>query len=318
MSEKAKFILKFLFVLSAIFICTHLKTIPAFSAHLPIPTQAQQIFHGSVPAPPGDTGQEIVQKMVFSGLRYVKIIVAVIGILYITLIGVKLITKGGSEEEITKAKSALVYAIIAFMMISMAEEFGKMFDMRESTILGSPRDILSRVRLFDRQVELFVLFVKYVIGALATLMIVVNGIKLVTSGGNEEDTSQNKKNIMYSGAGLLLIYVGDVFINRVFYRVDKSVYSGITGVHPQVDARAGVEQIVGITNFVVGLVGPVAVLVLLIGAIMYITSRGEEEQMGKAKRLIMAAVVGIILIFGAFAIVNVVLSGRLEGMGAIT
>lgn len=316
MNSKIKFLLSFSLVMLAIFGLTRIGAAQAL-AYLPITDDARRIF-GTLPSPPEDlTGQEVAERLVFRGLRYVKIIVAVVGILYISLMGYTLVTKGDNEEEISRAKTGLVYSVIAFMMISMSEEFGRMFDMRETTIIGTPRDILERVRLFDRQVELFVLFVKYVIGAFATLMLVTSGIKLVTSGGNEEETTKQKKSIMYSGAGLLLIYVGDVFINRVFYKVDKNVYSGITGVHPQLDAKEGVEQIIGITNFVVSFVGPVAVLMLLAGAIMYIVSRGEEEQMNKAKRLIFAAVIGIVLIFGAFAIVNVVISGRLENIGAL-
>ena len=317
MNPKIKFLLRFSLVMLAIVGLTQTGLAQIF-AHLPITDEAKGIFRRYVPSPPeGLAGQEVVERLVFRGLRYVKIIVAIVGILYISLMGYTLVTQGDNEEAISRAKTGLVYSVIAFMMISMSEEFGRMFDMRETTIIGTPREILERVRLFDRQVEVFVLFVKYVIGAFATLMLVTSGIKLVTSGGNEEETTKQKKSIMYSGAGLLLIYVGDVFINRVFYKVDKNVYSGITGVHPQLDAREGVEQIIGITNFVVSFVGPIAVLMLLAGAIMYIVSKGEEEQMNKAKRLIFAAVVGIILVFGAFAIVNVVISGRLEDMGAL-
>lgn len=312
-----RFLLRFSLVMLAIAGLTRVGGTEVFAQHLPIPDAAKDIFGRHVPTPPDVPGQEVVERLVFRGLRYVKILVAIVGILYISLMGYTLVTKGDNEEEISRAKRGLVYSIIAFMMISMSEEFGRMFDMKETTIIGTPRDLLERVRLFDRQVELFVLFVKYVVGAFATLMLVTSGIKLVTSGGNEEETTKQKKSIMYSGAGLLLIYVGDIFINRVFYKVDKNVYAGITGVHPQLDAKEGVEQIIGITNFVVSFVGPIAVLMLLAGAIMYIVSRGEEEQMNKAKRLILAAVVGIVLIFGAFAIVNVVISGRLEDIGAL-
>ncbi len=319
MRSKIRFLIRFFSVIAAILAFTHLSpTMIAFAAnltaHLPISPGPFDL----VPSPPADkTGQEIAIDLVFSGLRYVKIIVVVVGILFISLMGYTLIAKGDNEEEVSKAKMGLVYAIVAFMMISMAEEFGKMFDMRTATIIGTPQEILGRVRLFDRQVELFTLFVKYVIGAFATLMVIISATKLITSGDSEEETTKHKKSILFSGAGLILIYVGDIFINRVFYRVDRSTYAGITGVHPQIDAKEGIEQIIGVTNFIVSFVGPVAVLMLLAGAIMYIVSRGEEEQMNKAKRLIFASVVGIVLIFGAFAIVNVVVSGRLEEIGAL-
>lgn len=311
------FIPKFAIAMLLIFIFTHVTAGTAF-AFLPFGREAQEIFHRYVPSPPAEeTGQELTQRLVFSGLRYAKMIVAVVGILFISLMGYTLVVKGENEEDVTKAKTGLIYAVVAFVLISASQELGRIFDMRETTVIGSPQDILGRVRLFDRQVEIFMVFVKYVIGAFATLMIIKSASKMITGGANEEETSKSKKSIMFSAAGLLLIYVGDIFINRVFYTVDRSIYSGITGVHPQVDARAGVEQIVGITNLIVSFVGPVAVLVLLAGAILYIVSKGEEEQMNKAKRMVFAAAVGIVMIYGAFAIVNVVVSGRLDAMGAL-
>jgi len=284
-----------------------------------LPATGQDIFQSSqIPAPPPDqSGQSIVVDLVFGGLRYVKIIVAVIGILYITIMGYALITSSDQEEKVTEARKGIVYTLIAFLMISMSQDIGRIFDQTGGGLLGSPQNILSKVRLFDKQIEIFVTFIKYLIAAYATLMVLRSGIKMVTAGGKEEETTKHKKALMYSAGGLALITVGDIFINKVFYKVNKSVYSGITGVHPQVDVKAGVEEIVGITNFVVSFVAPIAVLVLIVGAIMYATSAGEDDRMDKAKRILVSAAIGIVIIYGAFALVSTVIAGRLQDIGSI-
>jgi len=189
--------------------------------------------------------------------------------------------------------------------------------MKDGTIISSPQEILNRYRLFDRQVQVFVTFVKYVIGAYATLFAVRSGIGLVTSGTNEEERGKYKKSLMYSASGLFLLYVGQIFVEKVFYKIDKNVYSGITGVHPSIDAKAGVDQIAGITNLIVSFVGPVAVLIFIIGGIMYATAAGEEERMEQAKRLLLSAVIGIVIIYGAFAVVSTVLASKLTDLGAL-
>lgn len=284
-----------------------------------LPNVSSELFKDSqLPAPAEDqTGQEIVKTMVFAALGYVKTITAVLGILMITLMAYRLIALGDNEEEVSKAKRGLMYSILAFVLVSMAEDIGKIFDMTNGTILQSPQEILNRVRLFDRQVEIVISFSKYIIGAFATFMFVRAGIKMIAQGAEEEERNKAKQNLLYTSLALVLVFVGDIFINQVFYKVNKNVYSGITGVHPGVDAKAGVEQIVGITNFIVSFLGPIAVLVLLAGAVMYATSRGEEEQMEKAKRLVTAAALGIIMIFGAFALVSTFVSGQLQDLGAI-
>ncbi len=284
--------------------------------YLPISNKYYEIISGSsLPTPPKDQGgQEILKTVVLEGMTYFKIIMVVIGILYITILAYVLVTESDNDEEVSKARRGMIYTLIALLMISMAEDMAKIFDMEKGTLLGSPQEILKRVHLFDKQVEIFVTFIKYFIGSYAVLQVVRSGIKLVVGGGSDEETTKHKHGIMYSAGGLILIYVGDIFINKVFYKVDKTVYSGITGVHPKVDAKEGIDQIVGITNFVVSFVGPVAVLMLLAGAIMYATAGGEDENMQKAKRIIITSVIGILIIYGAFAIVSTVLAGRLQDM----
>jgi len=111
--------------------------------------------------------------------------------------------------------------------------------------------------------------------------------------------------------------LGEIFIDKVFYKVNKNVYTGTTGIHPKVNAQAGIEEIVGITNFIVSFVGPIAILMMVVGAIMYATAGGEEEQMQKAKRLLVATFIGIVMIYGSFALVSTVVNGKLAALDAI-
>lgn len=288
----------------------------AFAANLPL--NGQEFSAGGIPAPSGEkSGQQIAIDLVMGTLSYAKVIVAVIGIIFISIMGYKMVVMGDNEEEVGKARTAIVYIIIAFGIISMSQDIGRIFDMRSTTLLGSPQEILKRFNLFDRQVEIAITFIKYLIGSFAVIMVIRSAAKLITAGGNEEETTKHKKGLLYSAGGLALIYVGEIFIEKVFYKVNKNVYSGIDGVHPQIDAKEGVEQLVGITNFIVSFVGPVAVLMLIVGAIMYATAAGEDEKLEQAKRLLLTTFIGIVIMYGAFALVSSVVSGRLTDFDAL-
>jgi hypothetical protein len=320
MKKIFKFGIEFLVLMSVITLA--LSANVAATSLLPIDATTNTEISAGIPAPPDDqSGQEILKTVVIDrGLAYVKAIILSVGILYIMIIGYQLLTKGDQEEEITTQKRAVIYALIAFMMISMGEEFAQIFNMEKGkgTLLENPQEIQGRINIFDKQVEIAITFIKYVIGSFATLMVVRSGIKLVTAGGDEEQRGKHKKSILYSGGGLILIFIGQIFIDKVFYKIDKP-YTGIdSGVQPTIDAQAGVEQIVGITNFIVSLVGPVAVLMLVVAAVLYATANGDEEKMEKAKRILVSSVVAIFIIFGAFALVSTVISGKLSAIGAIT
>lgn len=61
-----------------------------------------------------------------------------------------------------------------------------------------------------------------------------------------------------------------------------------------------------VLTYVLGISGLVAVVFLIIGGFNYITAQGNEEQTKKATSTLLNAVIGLIVIFAAFAIVYTV------------
>ncbi len=63
-----------------------------------------------------------------------------------------------------------------------------------------------------------------------------------------------------------------------------------------------------IINVIIGVVGFIAVVMMILGGINFITSQGDTAKVTKAKNTILYGVVGLIVAMLAFAIVNFVLS----------
>ncbi len=63
-----------------------------------------------------------------------------------------------------------------------------------------------------------------------------------------------------------------------------------------------------IINVIIGIVGFIAVVMIILGGISFITSQGDSAKVTKAKNTILYGVVGLIVAILAFAIVNFVLS----------
>jgi hypothetical protein len=60
-------------------------------------------------------------------------------------------------------------------------------------------------------------------------------------------------------------------------------------------------------NIVYFLAGVIAVIIIIIGSITFVTSAGNSANVTKAKNMILYAVVGLIVVLGAFAITNFVI-----------
>lgn len=63
-----------------------------------------------------------------------------------------------------------------------------------------------------------------------------------------------------------------------------------------------------ITNTILYIVGIIAVVMLIIGGIKYVISGGDSKKVTDAKNTVLYAIIGLIIAFLAFAIVNFVVS----------
>jgi hypothetical protein len=67
-----------------------------------------------------------------------------------------------------------------------------------------------------------------------------------------------------------------------------------------------------IVNYFLTFLGIVAVMMIIFGGVTYVTAAGKQESIDNAKKIILYALLGIIIILLSFAIVNTVLSSVTE------
>lgn len=68
-----------------------------------------------------------------------------------------------------------------------------------------------------------------------------------------------------------------------------------------------------VTNTILYIVGIIAVIMLIIGGIRYVVSGGDAKKVTDAKNTILYAIIGLVICFLAFAIVNFVISALPSG-----
>ena len=68
------------------------------------------------------------------------------------------------------------------------------------------------------------------------------------------------------------------------------------------------ERVQQIINVVVGVLGVVAVGVIIVGGVFYVTSTGEAAKIARAKNTILYGIVGLVVALLAFTVVNFVLT----------
>ena len=80
---------------------------------------------------------------------------------------------------------------------------------------------------------------------------------------------------------------------------------GITGTEEEGNGLT--DKIAGIVNAIIGVLGIVAVVVIILGGISYMTSNGDATKVKKAKDTILYGVIGLVSVILSAAIVNFVI-----------
>lgn len=260
-----------------------------------------------IPAPEGDTALEKLEDILGPFARMTRIIVAAIAILLICVSGVIMVVSGDNEENVNNQKKSITYGIIGLMMISIAGPLAEVFDYRAGNIFESGETIVERVNLFDDTTRIIITFIKYLLGGLAALMLIRAGATMVSGSASEEEITREKKNLALIAAGLGMVIVSDLVVRRIFYDTEYNESASQTVV--AINQSEFIKQFVAITNLMVSFVGPIMMLGLVIGGFMYVTAGGDEEKSGLAKKILMNSVIGIVIIYGAFALVSTVITG---------
>lgn len=101
-----------------------------------------------------------------------------------------------------------------------------------------------------------------------------------------------------AGAGVLLVapraFALDVGLNEV----DETLELG------NEDIRTTIASII---NVLMGLLGIIAVVIILLGGFKWMTAGGSEDKVGEAKKLIMQGIIGLVIILAAWAIAKFVI-----------
>lgn len=75
------------------------------------------------------------------------------------------------------------------------------------------------------------------------------------------------------------------------------------------DVNDLVRQAIVIAEFILGLAGSIALLMFVYGGFVYLTAFGKADQAKKGQQVLVAAVIGLVIAFSAYLIVDFVVAG---------
>lgn len=126
--------------------------------------------------------------------------------------------------------------------------------------------------------------------------------------GADDIIEKEKKVFVWVGLGLLLLAINEVVIEKVLYITDESgVPEPNERLEISTNLQNGINQFVGVIQFILQFVAVMAVVSLIYGGFLMVMNFGDDENVTKAKGIIRDAIIGIVVSISAYTIVSTII-----------
>lgn len=254
-------------------------------------------------------GSEGVVATVRELYKTVKQILGPILVVLIAYFAIRLVIAGGNEDKFSEASRHFLYLLVGTAFVVFADFLSQTFFLyKEGTSFVSDQGAIGLATgKFQEQIQLFIKFLRYVLGGLAVFYVVKSGSMILFSA-DEEVVNKQKDVFMYGGVGFLLIIISEALVNVVF---DIQTLPGIEGIafgqdvftQQSVNVEGGLSLLSNITNLLLATLSGIFLFMLIGGGVMYAASGGNEESSATATKIITSAVLGLIIAFSSYTIV---------------
>ena len=139
-----------------------------------------------------------------------------------------------------------------------------------------------------------------IIVTLALVFLVLGGVFYVISGGDEKRITTAKGAITAAMIGLAIGVAAPSFLKEI---ADVLDWGGAVPV--EVTAAVSFGSILrNVLNFLLSMVGILAIIMLVIGGLMYFAAAGDEKRADTAKAIVKYAIIGVAVSLAALVIVT--------------
>lgn len=134
-------------------------------------------------------------------------------------------------------------------------------------------------------------YLRGIAGTIAVIFIIIGGVMYMISGGNNDMTERAKKTLIFAIAGLAIVLAAPLFYQEI-----KAVLSGNN------PGSAFQALLLNVLKLLLAIVGFLAIIMTVVGAIWMLTAAGNEERYELGKKTATYAILGLIIALAALVI----------------
>lgn len=148
-----------------------------------------------------------------------------------------------------------------------------------------------------------------IVGYVALGFVIWGGYLYMMSSGDPGKAMSAKKTITRAIIGLLIVASAKIIFNAIVIAFVKNTEGA------QITSGDGLTEIMNAINWAIGIAGVVCAVFIVVGGFGYMTSAGDPAKLQKAKKTIVYAVIGLIIVALSFTITNFVIKNLANAKG---
>ncbi len=158
------------------------------------------------------------------------------------------------------------------------------------------------------------------IAIVATFMFILGGFLILTAGGSSTKVDTGKKVLQYATAGIVVIMFSASLLQFIFGTVGarQDILENVNSTAQDVGLQN--TNITDLTTrlmlIALGLLGIVAVAMMILSGYMWITAGGNDERVRKARAIMFSAVIGLVVVLLSWSVIQYVIGTSNQVSGA--
>jgi flagellar basal body-associated protein FliL len=263
-----------------------------------------QIDTGDQTALEGNKGILQIKTIVRTVLGNVNKWLIPIAIIFIVYGGFSLILTRKDEQDIKEQKNQLISVTMGFVIIALS------FVLVDSVFFGKTGEILTNGTTtasfatagFTEVAGIFDLFSTFAI-AVAVLFLILNAFKLIVGSDDDQNLNDAKKQVVFSILGIVILFSA------------KKIVTLITnnGKLQMPDISGTIGFVATWANKILGLIAALAFFAIIWAGLRLIGHFADEGAVENSKKIVIAAVMGMVVAFSAWAIIYYFASASVLG-----
>lgn len=232
---------------------------------------------------------DYTQTVLFFGAQRVFMATCILMFAYY---GVRLILQSNDESTIGEVKNAYTYAITGAAIVSLSSVIVQIVGQ-----YGNNGQILVNQQAVWYSLGNIETYMRIMVGTAVGAMMVYQGMHLIILQGQESELEAQKKKFFHALIGVSVILLASSIVHA--FVPPAGAGSGSAGIL--------VSEIVGIGNFLLVIIGGLAVVAFVIAGLFLVVSV-DEALKDRAKKTIFTTVVTLVIVLASYAIVNFVIT----------